>query len=98
MPLAQQRINDLQHALSTGETTALALAEAALARINDPEGEGGSAFLKVYDEAALKAAQVSDTLRAAGLVRSPLEGIPISLKDLFDVKGEIGRAPCRERV
>jgi len=88
MPLAQQRINDLQHALSTGETTALALAEAALARINDPEGEGGSAFLKVYDEAALKAAQVSDTLRAAGLVRSPLEGIPISLKDLFDVKGD----------
>src|SRR5690606_15432367 len=33
------------------------------------------------------AAKASDTLRAAGLRRSPIDGLPISVKDLFDIAG-----------
>ncbi len=89
MPLPKNAtVQALQNALESGKTTAVALTEAALARIHDPQGEGARTFLKVYDEAALTAARLSDELRASGQVRSPLEGIPVSLKDLFDVVGD----------
>jgi len=79
-------------ALATGRTTALALTEAALARIADPAGEGSRAFVAVQAEQALAAARAMDTLRAAGRAPSPWAGIPISVKDLFDQAGVPTRA------
>ncbi|MFA7668515.1 MAG: amidase, partial [Burkholderiaceae bacterium] len=38
------------------------------------------------------AARASDMLRQVGLSRSPLEGLPISIKDLFDVAGKVTKA------
>jgi aspartyl-tRNA(Asn)/glutamyl-tRNA(Gln) amidotransferase subunit A len=75
--------------LAAGRTTSRELVEAALARIADPAGEGRRAFVRVYDEAARTAADAQDRLRAAGYVASPLAGIPVSIKDLFDVAGEV---------
>jgi len=74
--------------LAAGRTTSLALVEEALARIADPAGEGKRAFVKVYADAACSAAEAQDRLRAAGYVASPLAGLPVSIKDLFDVAGE----------
>jgi len=74
--------------LAAGRTTSLALVEEALERINDPAGEGKRVFVKVYAEAAHAAAEAQDRLRAAGYVASPLAGLPVSIKDLFDVAGE----------
>ncbi len=74
--------------LAAGRTTSRALVEAALERIADPAGEGKRAFLKVYAESARAAADAQDKLRGAGYVASPLAGIPVSIKDLFDVAGE----------
>lgn len=74
--------------LHAGRTTAVALVEAALARATDPAGEGARVFTKLYADQARAAAQASDTLRAAGLSRSPIDGLPISIKDLFDVAGD----------
>lgn len=85
------RIRDLQRALDNGEITAVQLIEQALARIADPAGEGAAAFISVYTDQALAAARASDILRAAGLGRSALEGIPISIKDLFDYTGDVTR-------
>ncbi|MDJ0389055.1 amidase [Roseomonas sp. E05] len=79
-------------ALAAGRTTALALTEAALARIADPAGEGSRAFLAVQAEAACAAARAMDGLRAAGRAPSPWAGIPISVKDLFDQRGVPTRA------
>lgn len=45
--------------------------------------------MKVYAEMARSEADASDKLRAAGIVRSPVEGLPISVKDLFDVAGDV---------
>ncbi|MCO5092980.1 amidase [Bosea sp. (in: a-proteobacteria)] len=74
--------------LAAGRTSALHLVREALARIDAPDGEGRRTFLKVHREAALAAAEAMDRLRAAGLQPSPFAGIPISVKDLFDLAGE----------
>ena len=80
-------ILDLQHALERGDTSSRELTEAALARIDAPQGEGSRSFIRVFHEKARAAARASDILRAAGLARSPIDGLPISVKDLFDVAG-----------
>jgi aspartyl-tRNA(Asn)/glutamyl-tRNA(Gln) amidotransferase subunit A len=71
--------------LARGETSSEALVRAALARIEDPSGEGGATFTRVYAERALAEARRADELRRRG---APLAGVPVSVKDLFDVAGE----------
>jgi aspartyl-tRNA(Asn)/glutamyl-tRNA(Gln) amidotransferase subunit A len=85
-------VDRLSRELAAGRTTSRRLLEQALERIADPAGEGARAFLKVYADAARAAADYSDRLRAAGVVRSPVEGLPVSLKDLYDVAGDVTRA------
>jgi aspartyl-tRNA(Asn)/glutamyl-tRNA(Gln) amidotransferase subunit A len=85
----------LASALSEGRCSAVALTEAALAAADDPAGEGGSTFIRRRSEGARKDALASDEARKAGRVRGPLEGIPISVKDLFDVAGEVTTAGSR---
>jgi aspartyl-tRNA(Asn)/glutamyl-tRNA(Gln) amidotransferase subunit A len=78
--------------LAAGKTTSRRLVEAALERIEDPAGEGPRAFLKVHAERARAQADMADTLRTQGVVRSPVDGLPISVKDLYDVAGEVTTA------
>ena len=68
------------------------LVEQCLARIADPAGEGARVFLKVHAEAALAAADYYDRLRAHGSAPSPYAGIPVSIKDLFDIAGDVTTA------
>ncbi|MGQ7793144.1 amidase [Faunimonas sp. B44] len=84
----QPTLAELAAALDAGRTTSRALVDACFQRIEDAEGEGARAFTRTDREAALAAAAAMDTLRAAGLAPSPYAGIPISVKDLFDLKGE----------
>jgi len=81
-------IADHAAALHDGRMTSSALVEEALERIGNPSGEGKRTFVNVYADKARAAARASDALRSAGLSRSALEGLPISIKDLFDVAGE----------
>ena len=78
--------------LAAGRTSSRELTEQALSRIADPAGEGARAFLKVYAESARADADYSDRLRKAGVRRSAVDGLPVSLKDLFDVAGDVTRA------
>ena len=81
--------------LDGGRTTARKLVEECLARIADPAGEGARAFIHVDREAALAAADAMDRLRKANAAPSPFAGIPVSIKDLFDIKGQVTRAGSR---
>jgi len=81
--------------LESGATTARKLVEACLARIADPAGEGQRVFIHVDKEAALGAADAMDRLRKAHAAPSPYAGIPVSIKDLFDIKGQVTRAGSR---
>jgi len=85
-------LSTLAAELASGKTTSQALVEDALARIHLASGEGARAFLRTHRESALAEAKASDALRACGIVPSPLAGIPVSVKDLFDVAGDITRA------
>ena len=82
-------------ALAHGRTSSRALVERALERIHDPAGEGARAFTRVYAEAARRDADHCDRLRRAGIVRSPIDGLPVSVKDLFDVAGDVTCAGSR---
>ena len=66
--------------------------EQALARIDDPAGEGRRACLTVYRESARAAAEAADARAKAGISLGPLDGAIVSIKDLFDVAGEVTRA------
>jgi aspartyl-tRNA(Asn)/glutamyl-tRNA(Gln) amidotransferase subunit A len=75
-----------------GSGKSRALVEQCLARIGDPAGEGARVFLKVHGEQALAAADYYDQLRARGSAPSPYAGIPVSIKDLFDITGDVTTA------
>jgi aspartyl-tRNA(Asn)/glutamyl-tRNA(Gln) amidotransferase subunit A len=69
--------------------------EAALARIADPAGEGARACLTVYADTARAAADAADARTRAGITLGPLDGAIVTIKDLFDVAGEVTRAGSR---
>ncbi len=81
--------------LEVGRTSAAALLETALGRAADPAGEGARVFVKMMAESARAEAEASDRLRRAGVPARPLEGLPISVKDLFDVRGHVTTAGSR---
>ena len=85
-------VEALARDLAAGKTSSRELVEQALARIADPAGEGARAFIKVHADSARADADHADRLRSAGVVRSSLDGLPISIKDLFDVAGQVTRA------
>ena len=91
MPTLASLADDLER----GRTSARKLVEQCIARIADPAGEGERTFIHVDKEAALDAADAMDHLRKANAAPSRFAGIPVSIKDLFDIKGQVTRAGSR---
>lgn len=85
-------VSELSRALASGATTSEALTDEVLARAADPAGEGRRIFIALDPQKVRAQARASDTLRKAGIVPSPLAGLPITVKDLFDVAGEVTAA------
>src|ERR1700681_3433001 len=81
--------------LENGRTSARKLVDQCLARIADASGEGARSCIHVDAEAAIEAAEAMDRLREVKAAPSPFAGIPISIKDLFDIKGQVTRAGSR---
>jgi aspartyl-tRNA(Asn)/glutamyl-tRNA(Gln) amidotransferase subunit A len=87
-----QTLDKLAFDLSVGRVTGRQLVEMCLERIAATDGEGGTTFLKVSADTARATANFVDTMRARGAAVGPYAGIPISVKDLFDVAGEVTAA------
>jgi aspartyl-tRNA(Asn)/glutamyl-tRNA(Gln) amidotransferase subunit A len=85
----------LSQQLADGRLKARVLIEDCLRRIADPAGEGRTAFLKVSAETARAQADVVDRQRAAGVSLPPFAGVPVAIKDLFDLRGEVTAAGSR---
>ena len=81
----------LAERLARGQTSARGLVDECLARIDDATGEGARTFLAVNRNAP-QIADAMDALRANGAAPSPFAGIPISIKDLYDLAGQATRA------
>ena len=94
MVFAGDDIPTLSTKLRSGAASATRLVEDALARIAlDP-----SPFIYVAARRARRDAEESDQRLKAGRARSLLEGVPVSVKDLFDAEGEVtaaGSVVCR---
>jgi aspartyl-tRNA(Asn)/glutamyl-tRNA(Gln) amidotransferase subunit A len=85
----------LAEELDSGRSSARKLVEQCLARIADASGEGARTFIHVDTEAATEAAEAMDRLREVRAAPSAYAGIPVSIKDLFDIKGQVTRAGSR---
>ncbi|MCC7418203.1 MAG: amidase [Acidobacteria bacterium] len=82
--------------LRAGAITAEQATDACLRRIGSDNGRL-NAFILVLDEAARAQAREADRELATGRDRGPLHGVPISLKDLLDLKGTPTTAASRVR-
>ncbi len=90
-------IAGLGSALRDGTTTAAALVEECLAAI-EARDASLNAFITVLADAARRQARTLDAELARGVDRGPLHGIPISLKDIIDLKGTPTTAASRVRA
>ena len=83
--------------LRQGEISAVELMHSAIQRIRDTESILHS-WVEVYEQDALAQAIIADRRRAQGSSAPPLLGIPIGIKDIFDVAGKrtVCNSPLRK--
>lgn len=79
-------IGALRARIARGELTHEALIEQVLDGAAQPAA--AHVFTRLYADAALAAARHADAARKAGVQTAPLAGLPVSIKDLYDVAGE----------
>lgn len=94
---ALPRIELLRAQIRRGDTTHEALVSRALAGAASPAAQ--HVFTRLYADAALAAARHADAALKASVQLPPLAGLPLSIKDLYDVAGETtqaGSIACRD--
>ena len=96
MSAEPRTVAGLARALRDGTTTAEASTERCLETVaaRDPEI---NAFITVLADAAREQAREADHALATGQDRGPLHGVPVSLKDLLDLRGTPTTAGSRVR-
>ncbi|UTW56477.1 amidase [Kordiimonas sp. SCSIO 12610] len=95
-PLAEQSLISLSKALTESQITSVQITEACLESV-EQQNTSLNAITSVQTEAALKAAQDSDTRRAGGQALGPLDGIPFGFKANILVEGYADHAGIRGR-
>jgi aspartyl-tRNA(Asn)/glutamyl-tRNA(Gln) amidotransferase subunit A len=78
--------------LAAARITSRGLVEGCLANIAAPDGEGARTFLAVHARQALAAADFHDQMRKRRAAAGMFAGIPVSVKDLFDLAGDVTTA------
>ena len=79
---------ELHEAYTRGQASPVEVLDACLGRIAEVDPTIG-AFTSLTDESARAEAEVAADELARGVRRGPLHGIPVALKDLFDVRGAV---------
>jgi len=88
-----QTIGQIQRQLAAGLTTREALVADALQTASSSKAE--FVFTRLYQDAALACARDADRRAKAGALLHLMAGLPVSIKDLFDVEGEVTTAGSR---
>jgi aspartyl-tRNA(Asn)/glutamyl-tRNA(Gln) amidotransferase subunit A len=86
-------ISHIADALASGQLSARDHLEGCLAAIDSEDGR--RAFVTVHAEGARRNADQTDALRKAGATLPAFAGVTLSVKDLFDIAGEVTRAGSR---
>lgn len=82
-----RRIEAVRQALEAGKLSSRTLVDACLDEATSSAGEGARVFIHLFADSARAEAEAIDRRRNAGVWTGPLGGIPISVKDLFDIRG-----------
>lgn len=90
-----QNLTDLSRKLCSGKLTSTALVQDCFARLDACGPQADRIFLKTYPERANAMAGWLDDGRDKDIPLPQFAGIPVAIKDLFDVKGEVTRAGSR---
>jgi aspartyl-tRNA(Asn)/glutamyl-tRNA(Gln) amidotransferase subunit A len=94
-PLTDLGVRESAERIRGGQLTAVALTQACLARIRTLE-PALKAWAHVDYDGALEAARERDAETKAGSARGALHGVPVGIKDIFDVAGMPTTAGARE--
>jgi aspartyl-tRNA(Asn)/glutamyl-tRNA(Gln) amidotransferase subunit A len=78
--------------LQSNQITSQQLVEQCFGAIEVPNGQGANVFTKVYKQQAISQSKAVDEARLRGNGVAPFAGIPITIKDLFDVNGDVTTA------
>ena len=95
-PIHSLTISALAPLLASRKLSSATLVEACLAQIEQRQTEL-NAFTTVLSASAREQAALLDGEAARGRVRGPLHGVPVSLKDVIDVRGVPTTAASRVR-
>ena len=93
---AMMTIDEFGRKLRAGEISAADMTDECLRRI-DRDNARLNAFILVMADEARRQAREADEELAAGTDRGPLHGVPVSVKDLIDVRGTATTAASRVR-
>jgi len=86
---------ELRAALDGGEVNSAKLVDASVAHA-DATRDSLNAFVRLRSEGARADAAAADARLARGACRSPLDGIPVAIKDVMVQEGE--RTTCASRI
>ncbi len=87
MSLIDLSLAELSSGLSAREFSSSELVSSCVQQVKAVDGKIG-AFIALDEERVLAAAQASDARRSDGAWMSPLDGIPVGMKDLIAVRDE----------
>jgi len=95
MSQAPRTLEEMRTLLDAGETTSRALVEETLARVQDRDARL-NCFVQLRRDALREEAEEADRRRNQGVLRSPLDGLPLAIKDNIVQRGE--PAGCASRM
>ncbi|MDR7542737.1 MAG: amidase [Armatimonadota bacterium] len=87
-PITDLSARAMARAIRRRELSPVAVLEAHLARIDQLEGSVG-AWVHIDRSGALEAARAMEAEARTGRFRGPLHGVPVGVKDIFDVAGMV---------
>ena len=91
--MQRHTIKEVSTALGEGTVTSRQLTEEVLGRI-DQFDTALNSFISVTKDEALAAAKAAEVEIGSGKYRGPMHGIPVGVKDQFDIKGYPNTGGC----
>ena len=88
LELVHAPLVDVAALIAEGHASSLEVTEGLLARIEETE-PAVNAYIDVLADSARGAARAADAALASGHRLGPLHGVPVSVKDIFDVAGTV---------